>query len=124
MKINGFVLIKKDADLSQSILQHFNLQGCIFPVLEFGATSGTLIYVKDSSVNIRVPESIIESKFECEVVADFILPANLSEFDKTRYISRISESSVPYYPCEVKAQIISDSLKAGQFDDSILFLKF
>jgi len=121
MKITGFVLIKKDADLSKSILQHYNLPGAIFPVLEFGSTDGTLIYVKDSSINIRVPESIIEHKFACEVAADFILPANLTEFEKTSYIARISRCNVPYYTNEVKDRIICDSLIAGKLDDSILF---
>lgn len=120
MKIQGFVLIKKDADFSDSIWQHYNLPGRIFAVLHFGTIEGTMIFVPGFNINARIAQRHINSQFECEDVSGFLVPPALTEFEKTSYIARIGEYMQEYNEL-VRQMIINDSLKAGKYTDTALF---
>ena len=125
METIGFCIIKKDATTGKGIKDNMldTFLGKVCAIQDRNEHDGGVLVLNPENSALGMFEAEdVEKYFLCSTVGEYILPPNLSEFEKMMYVTKLSTRKGGYNHLLAK-MIIMSSLNNGQYEINFLFQK-
>jgi hypothetical protein len=121
MELEGFCLLKRDADCKNAMGDPAEWQGEILMAMEINDRTKSVLLLKGAEMGMFDFKDV-SSSFRCIRKGDVLIPHNLTQMEQLIYFSHVTGRNGGSNDITMR-MVIGYSIHSGEFNDSVLWAK-
>jgi hypothetical protein len=121
MEVQGFCLLKKDADCKHAMGDPKTWQGQMMLAMEINESTKSVLVLRDAEMGMFDLKDV-RSYFKCRKQEFYLFPEGLNIIEQMAYMTHVQSRNGGYNEMCMK-MVIASSLHKGEFTDTVLWTK-